>query len=153
MVHHSSFQGAWGETLVDELWIDRQLDAKWTSLGCIQLGNYASEHHARAKKMWQGVDVLWSKSTGTRLKMLSQNCEPIHSLFNWSLQAYICVSGIQLLIEQLGVWGTDVTDAEEALQATWQADGHLKVCHLLHATQHQHALFHILGKAVKQNIK
>lgn len=61
-------------------------------------------------------------------------------------QAYLCVNRLQLLGEQLGVRVTDVPDAQEALQATRQPDCHLKVRHLLHTAQHQHAFLHILPK-------
>lgn len=52
-----------------------------------------------------------------------------------TLQAYLCISRVQLRSEQLGVRVTDVLDAKEALQATRQTDGHLKVRYLLHAAQ------------------
>lgn len=61
-----------------------------------------------------------------------------------TVQAYLCISRVQLRTEQLGVRITDVLDAKEALQATRQTDGHFEVCYLLHAAQYQHAFLHIL---------
>lgn len=82
---------------------------------------------------------------------LRQAFSTFNSMFKSSPpQAYLYIIWIQLLAEQLGVRVTDVLDAEEALHATRQADGHLKVCHLLHTAQQQHTLLHILGNANKK---
>ena len=64
--HHASFQRVWSESLVNQLWIDWQLDANGASFGYIQLGNHTPEHHARVEEVWQRVNLLWSKK-GTRL--------------------------------------------------------------------------------------
>lgn len=74
---------------------------------------------------------------------------PSTACTNHTLQAYLCISRVQLLSEQLGVRVADVLDAEEALQAAGQADRYLKVCYLLHGAQHQHTLLHILDNTQK----
>lgn len=70
-----------------------------------------------------------------------------------TLQAYLCISRVQLRTEQLGIRVTDVLDAKEALQATWQADRHLEVCYLLHAAQYQHAFLHTLENRQDAGLK
>lgn len=69
-----------------------------------------------------------------------------------TLQTYLHIAGIQLFTQHLGIWITDVFDAEEALEATGQTDRHLKVCNLLNATQQQHTLPHILQNEQEKHV-
>lgn len=80
------------------------------------------------------------------------NLSPSQYIQMIPVQAYLCIIRIQLLTEQLGIRVADVPDAKEALQATRQADRHLKVCHLFDTAQHQHSFFHILGKKTKYKL-
>lgn len=66
-----------------------------------------------------------------------------------TLQTYLHISWIQLLTKHLCIRVRDVSDAEEALQATRQADCHLEVCYVLNTTQQQHTLPHILQNQVE----
>ena len=61
MTHHAGFQRARGESLVDQLWIDWQLDAKRASFGHIQLGNHTPDQHAGVEDLSQRAVLLGRK--------------------------------------------------------------------------------------------
>lgn len=116
IAHHSSFYRSRGEILVEQLWIDGQLDAEQPSFSYMHLGNNTSEQHARLEKVHKRADLLRRRRRfQKRIKEFIMSRTPLVLTEQANLRV---IAWIQLLTEQLGVRVTDVPDAQVTLQAT-----------------------------------